>query len=180
MNIKEEYRSLVIIVKSKLMKMGKPHRMQDIATELGYSRPYFSKLLGDNGSPSSDHISHLKETFPFIKDDVKTSIVSEPGPDRYDTKPHPDHVKYVRLLEDNIEFLKGVMTSNLGNISVSQQHLRALAIAQLNQLAKMRAREEGKTVAKVMAEINKEVADAALSIEQKDILAGILGKGEKA
>lgn len=90
------------------------------------------------------------------------------------------HGKYMALLESNIEFLKGVLLSNLGNISVSQQHLRALAIAQLNQMAKLRAKAEGKSVQKVMDEINKEVADAALSIEQKDILSGILGKGEKA
>jgi len=177
MNLKEEYRQLVIIAKSKLMKMGKPHRMEDIAMELGYSRPYFSKLMGDNGKPNADHLSHLKATFPFLNDNVETLVASEPESDRYAARHHPDHVKYMRALESNIEFLKGLLVSNLGNISVGQQHLRALAIAQLNQMAKLRAREEGKSVAKVMAEINKDVADAALSLEQKDILADILGKG---
>jgi hypothetical protein len=163
MDYKKEIEKVLFSLKMKGMERS------DVERKLGRSVNWIDQTLSRGGNKKA---LHLLQTL----DNVETSNVNEPGPERYDSNPHPDHVKYVRLLEDNIEFLKGVMTSNLGNISASQQHLRALAIAQLNQMAKLRAREEGKSVAKVMAEINKEVADAALSIEQKDILAGILGK----
>lgn len=68
MNFKEEYKKLVEIVKKTRKANEEAFRNQDIADILGYSRTYFSGLLGKSVPVTSDHIKNLRLNFPFLSD----------------------------------------------------------------------------------------------------------------
>ena len=85
--------------------------------------------------------------------------------------------KYMDLLERNNRTFENSWLVSLGSLMEMQQQLRAMSVTQLNQLARIRAKVEGKQLSKVQAEINTEIADAVPAGTETGIPVGSQGKG---
>ncbi|HEY4287300.1 MAG TPA: hypothetical protein VGN00_09405 [Puia sp.] len=68
MNSKQEYKKLLEIIKKRLAETDSPARNEDVAKTLGYSRSYFSTLIGAKGKITEDHITVLKAVFSKVLD----------------------------------------------------------------------------------------------------------------
>jgi len=79
MDLKKEYNSLVELIKSFRKKNNLPFRNEDIAGVLGYTRSYFSTLLGKGSEVKAEHIKQLHLNFPDALDnqtDIRMSTVA--------------------------------------------------------------------------------------------------------
>ena len=77
MDFKKEYKKLVGVVKNTRKGKKLPFRNQDIADTLGYSRTYFSGLLGKSAIVNQDHIKNLKLNFPFLSENQTSNLFNE-------------------------------------------------------------------------------------------------------
>lgn len=68
MDFKKEYKRLTEIVRNTRKSQGISYRNEDIAGVLGYSRTYFSGLLGKSAIVTEDHIKNIKLHFPFLSE----------------------------------------------------------------------------------------------------------------
>lgn len=73
MEFKEEYKSVLATIKSKLKSAGKPSRNEDIAQVLGYNRSYFSYLIGSSGNITEEHLKYLKLNFKELLENTTIS-----------------------------------------------------------------------------------------------------------
>jgi len=82
MDFKNELRELVEIVKLNSKKAGGKLTNEEIAKRLGYSRPYFSTLIGTAGKVEKDHIDNFKSRFrdelegKFIKPSLPGDVLN--------------------------------------------------------------------------------------------------------
>lgn len=79
MDFKKEFKNQLELIKTRLRERGQPSRNEDIANVLGYTRTYFSALLGHNGKVTEDHLKKLRAYFPEMSDN-DTSVVNEEAP----------------------------------------------------------------------------------------------------
>ena len=139
-----------------LLKIKTKMNQSQISVQAGYEPQTLAQLKAKAGS----HDSVIKQLRMVFKDVLNTSI---------DQLINDQEVKYNRKsFEDRIQ-------ANLNSITESQAQLASLAVVQLNQLALIRANLEGRPVAKLQDEINKEIAGVKTAKSGKD--AGIRDKG---
>jgi len=77
MDFKKEYKKLVGTVKSTRKGQKLSFRNEDIAGILGYSRTYFSGLLGKSAIVTQDHLKNLKLHFPFLSENHTSNLLNE-------------------------------------------------------------------------------------------------------
>ena len=147
-------KSLRYIVKEIQLKRG--WTVEQVAESIGYSRVHLTREMQKKNENES-----LKQI--LIKEHSKSITSSDP-----------------QILEDQNQIYKRKsfedrIQANLNAISESQAQLVSLAVVQLNQLALIRAKLEGRPVAKLQDEINKEISGVLPVKSGKDV--GIRDKG---
>jgi transcriptional regulator with XRE-family HTH domain len=147
-------KSLRYIVKEIQLKRG--WTVEQVAESIGYSRVHLTREMQKKTENET-----LKQTLVKAHENVlstlQNNVISEQ---------QPDYSR--RSFEKTIQ-------ANLNSIEESQAQLASLAVVQLNQLALIRAKLEGRPVAKVQDEINKDIAGVKPVKNGKD--AGIRDKG---
>lgn len=63
MDFKKELKRLVEIVKSYSREQGRKVTNEELATRLGYTRSYFSTLLGESGKVYKEHVDNFTAHF---------------------------------------------------------------------------------------------------------------------
>lgn len=176
MDYKERYRKLVKDLKNLKAKSGETLRNEDIASTLGYSRSYFSNLLGTRGEVTPRHIKNLLLHYPELSENTTfskgtmtghipnlESRVEEPVADY--NKSNAD--KYTKLLEDNDRFFKRILETNLA----ASERIQAAILAHLQAFVQIdAARQSGGDPEKqldVLREWGKQIAAGLAAQTQK-------------
>jgi len=140
----------------------------DFAKQTGIPKERIYKWKQGAGIPKLKDSEIIKA---WLSEEVTTNQVKDDS-----SEYHPNYQKkYLDLMERNNKTFERYITVNLNSIEGSQVQLTSLAVVQLNQLALIRAKIEGRPVAKLQDEINKEIAGVKTAKNGKD--AGIQGKG---
>lgn len=102
MDYKEELKRLIQIVKEKAKEGGERIKSEDIASRLGYERPYLSQLIGPRGVVNESHILLFKTKFSNELGDL--SDLAKTGDKR-----NPERALIMALLDDYCAW-KGAQT----------------------------------------------------------------------
>ena len=78
MNLREELRLLVKMIKDNSKANGAPLRNLDIAERLNYNKDYFATLTGNTGTVTEDHIRDIKKEFKAELENLSRSKPGEP------------------------------------------------------------------------------------------------------
>lgn len=108
MDTKEYFKSLVEIVAFKAKKT-----QEQLAVEMGYGKTYISEVLSPTGKLSTKFLEAFKVKY---KQYLEGATIMMPLPLTSSTQ-MDEHTKYVRLLEDQVAFLKQQVQASLGEIS---------------------------------------------------------------
>jgi hypothetical protein len=130
MATKDYFRQLVETVVFRTKKT-----QEQLAIEMGYGKTYISEVLSPTGKLSEKFIEAFKRRY---NEYLTGAIVYMPGKppqeltDFQSDHEKSEHAKYVKLLEDQIAFLKQSVQTNLteisGNIIAGRAEFRAVAI----------------------------------------------------
>lgn len=107
------------MIKKAYKAEGRIMRNEDIAKTLGYSRSYFSTLLGDSGKIDQGHINTLKLHFKNVLENQTLNVPRET------TQPGKDYKEEViALLKDKISSMEkqGEMKINLESLKSGLEH----------------------------------------------------------
>lgn len=178
MDYKERYRKLVKDLKNLKAISGETLRNEDIASTLGYSRSYFSNLLGTRGEVTPRHIKNLLLHYPELSENTTfskeamtgyipnlESRAEEPVVDYNKSKSNTD--KYTKLLEDNDRFFKRILETNLA----ASERIQAAILAHLQAFVQIdAARQSGGDPEKqldVLREWGRQIAAGLAAQTQK-------------
>ena len=139
----------------KEIQLKRNWTVEEVAESIGYSRVHLTREMQKKTE---------NETLKQILLKEHNNILSLPESQLIEDQ---DQVYKRKSFEERIQ-------ANLNSIMESQAQIQHVAVVQLNQLALVRAKLEGRPVAKVQDEINRELA--GVGHVKSDKGAGIRGK----
>ena len=174
MNIKKAYKELVETTKKHLLEQGLPARNEDIAKVLGYTRSYFSTLLGKKGNVTEEHIRAFKLHFPAVLENPTKQIDK---PSQAIQANHKE--KYDELLErraqellDDKRFFQDLVKSNLTILQNSQDWMHAKFSTLFQRNALVDSSGDEKEASHLLEETNRRNVENYVEVQKRGIPAG--------
>lgn len=145
LELKVFYRELVGKTKKALKKAGNPLRNEDIADILGYTRSYFSTLLGNRGKVTEKHIKDFKLHFPTLEEPIakitrqqqREPVAKDPGPDYRE--------ELLDFLRREVKEKTTLIESLMNDVKTDLQLLKANSTAMISAQTLVASMQQGYT-----------------------------------